>query len=227
MRSGRLIASMLIAVLGWASAPGVARAAEMNFQIIQMSPNEVCGRDCVQIISGQGEITEETSDRFLQFASANVQSSRTRNVLFLDSPGGNVVGSLQLGKVLRRLGTAVVIARVLSGPYGGEGVLASGRCMSACVYAMMGGAKRIVPPSSIVGIHRMFRKEREYDFIGRNTGTKLIYAPDAMVAALTHYTDSMGVSRGLVARAETISPLSVHIVTRKELRRWHLGTSRF
>lgn len=227
MTSGRLIVAMLVAVIGWASALVSASAAEMNFQIVQMSPNAFCGRDCVQIISGQGEITEETPDRFLQFAAANVQSAHTRNVLFLDSPGGNVVGSLQLGKVLRRLGTAVVIARVLTGPYGGEGVLAGGRCMSACVYAMMGGAKRVVPPSSIVGIHRMFRKEQEYDFIGRNTGTKLIYAPGAMVAALTHYTDSMGISRGLVARAETISPQMVHIVTRKELRRWHLGSSRF
>ena len=41
-----------------------------------------------------------------------------------------------------------------------DGAVYSGRCYSACVYALMGAATRVAPPQSRVGIHRMGR-ERE------------------------------------------------------------------
>ncbi|MFM9152903.1 MAG: hypothetical protein ACKOPC_04745, partial [Methylocystis sp.] len=40
----------------------------------------------------------------------------------------------------------------------------SGRCYSACVYALMGGSRRVIPPESRVGVHRMFNYSTNFDF---------------------------------------------------------------
>jgi hypothetical protein len=205
--------------------PEQASANEMAFRVVALGQGSFCGRSCVQVITGEGEITEETPQQFLSFVSENPEAAQARNVLFLDSPGGNVVGSLKLGKVLRRLGTAVVVARAMP-TAGGTGIMA-GRCMSACVYAFMGGRKRVVPPESELGIHRMFRRETQRDVVTRTSETTTFYAPDEMVGALAAYSSSMGISPQLVAMAERIAPESLHIVTRAEMLRWRLGTPRF
>ena len=202
-------------------------AAAMSFELVQLGQSNFCGRGCVEIIVAEGEITETTPDEFLAFAKANAAAGQARNVLFLDSPGGNVVGSLKLGKMLRSLGTAVVVARVLRGPDERATAIAAGRCMSACVYTLMGGRKRVVPPESEVGIHRMFRRETEHDAVSRLSQTHTFYAPEEMVDALSRYSGSMGISRQLVAMAEQIPPNTVHIVTPGEMLRWRLGTPKF
>ncbi|MBV9221353.1 MAG: hypothetical protein JOY94_18185, partial [Methylobacteriaceae bacterium] len=131
--------------------PQAAAAAEMAFRLVPLGTTNFCGRSCVEIIAAEGEITDQTPEQFLAFASSNVGASQARNVLFLDSPGGNVVGALRFGRMLRKLGTAVVVARVIPGDGVQAGGIAAARCMSACVYALMGGKKRVVPPESQVG----------------------------------------------------------------------------
>jgi hypothetical protein len=223
--------SRLAAGLAWACfglfVSQASSAAAMSFDLVQLGQSNFCGRGCAQIIAAEGEITESTPDEFLAFAKANAKAGQTRNVLFLDSPGGNVVGSLKLGKMLRRLGTAVVVARVLHGPDDRATAIAAGRCMSACVYALMGGRKRVVPPESEVGIHRMFRREVEHDAVSRLSETRTFFAPEEMVDALSRYSGAMGISPKLVAMAEQIPPETVHIVTPSEMIRWRLGTPRF
>ena len=41
--------------------------------------------------------------------------------------------------------------------------MTGGGCYSACVYALMGAEKRVIPHGSKVGIHRMFTYEWERD----------------------------------------------------------------
>jgi len=226
MTTKPVIGLLLLIALGLGT-PQAASAAEMAFRLVPLGTTNFCGRSCVEIIAAEGEITDQTPEQFLAFASANVGAAQARNVLFLDSPGGNVVGALRLGRLLRKLGTAVVIARVIPGDGGQPGGIAAARCMSACVYALMGGKKRVVPPESQVGIHRMFRNELERDPAARVSSMRTIFAPDSMVDALSRYSGSMGISPQLVAAAEQISPTTVHIVTPSEMIRWRLGTPRF
>ncbi|WP_424361256.1 hypothetical protein [Methylocystis parvus] len=67
---------------------------------------------------------------------------------------------MELGQAMRRLGMAVVVARPAAEQGSQNMALVSGRCYSACVYALMGGKKRVIPPQSRVGIHRMFNYRR-------------------------------------------------------------------
>lgn len=71
---------------------------------------------------------------------------------------------MEFGRALRRLGMAVIIARPAARPASRNAELVSGRCYSACVYALMGGKRRVIPAQSRVGIHRMFNYSTSFDF---------------------------------------------------------------
>jgi hypothetical protein len=141
-----------------------AKAAEpMSFRLLPLEDASRCGSQCAQAIVADGEITNATPQEFLSFVAQNLQGN-VRAVVFLNSPGGRVVASMELGQLFRKLGVAAIVARA-GQTYGGT-ALASGHCFSACVYALMGGRKRIIPPQSKVGVHRMFQYQATLDPAG-------------------------------------------------------------
>ncbi|MDE2017885.1 MAG: hypothetical protein KGI57_09280 [Hyphomicrobiales bacterium] len=199
--------------------------APMDFRVAKVDDGR-CSGHCPDVIAARGQIGVDTADRFVAFLKDASADKALRDVVLIDSPGGKVVGAMRLGMAFRKLGAAVVVARVAGG--GTDAVAGPGLCMSACAYAFMGGVKRVVPSHSLVGIHRMSRVEYE---AGGSAGAAVVaqrvYATPDMVAALTSYARSMGVGEGLVKLAETVPPANIHIVTPDEERRWRLATSKF
>ena len=112
----------------------------MTFRLLPLEDAGRCGNQCAQAIVADGEITNSTPQEFLSFVSQNLQGN-VRAVVFLNSPGGRVVASMELGQLFRKLGVAAIVARA-GQTYGGT-ALAGGHCFSACVYALMGGRKRV------------------------------------------------------------------------------------
>jgi hypothetical protein len=222
--TGALVALVLF-VLGLNAR---ADAAEMEFRVVEIGASENCGSKCLYVISAQGEITENSADRFTEFLENNMGQRHLNGIVLLHSPGGNVVGATKLGKVLRKLGVAVVVARADDATrlIGSNIRLAPGRCMSACVFVLMGGAKRVVPTPSKVGIHRMFRIETGRDPAG-GSSYRRVFANAPFVEQLRQYSAEMGVSTSLVDSAERVSPDTVHIVSPAELTRWRLGSPKF
>ena len=214
-------ASLFAAALGLAPA---AQAAGLEFKVVTLQARK-CGEACPQVITAEGDIDEAAPERFLSFIRATVRDKRVKNVVFLHSPGGQVVSALKLGLNMRQFGTAVVVARVRPGSSDDpNGQFGAGRCMSACVFVLMGGKRRVVPSQSLVGIHRMFREDFSYDPGGeRNKKHEKLFASGTMVDVINRYAGVMGVSRELVTEAEKVSPDDIHIVTRAEMARWRLG----
>ena len=195
-------------------APSAARAeSEMSFYAVQLSNG-------TEVISARGQITDETPDRFIEFLDENPGVRAGRPVVFLDSPGGRVLASTEFGKLLRRVGAAVVVARV-----GAEG-MTNAQCFSACVYALMGASKRVIPSSSLVGIHRMFAYEADVDASGEVAVVHRRYDNGTMKGYLQHYSSEMGVNPGLIADAEHVSSDNLRILSKKDIRRYRLGVSR-
>jgi hypothetical protein len=207
------------------AAPLPASAAGIDFRVVTLQ-SKGCGAACPQVIAADGDIDEKASERFLGFVSANVRDKRVKNVVFINSSGGQVVSALKLGLRMRQFGTAVVVARVVEGSSDDpNGQFVSARCMSACVFVLMGGKKRVVPSHSQVGIHRMFRDEFGPDPAGdRNRKFERMFASGSMVDIVSRYTGAMGISRDLISTAERVSPDDIHIVTPGELTRWRLGS---
>ncbi len=199
---------------------GAARAEEMNFRLVSVNGN--CGAQCAQMIAAEGEIGENTPDAFVNFIAQNVGRGTLHGVVLLDSPGGKVVASMELGQAIRKLGMAVIVARPAAPS--GEGVaLVSGRCYSACVYALMGGKKRVIPAQSRVGIHRMFNYSTSFDF-SEGLVRERNYDDGGMRAMLARYASGMGVSAELVNLAERTSPDQLYMLTGSDIARWRLGS---
>jgi hypothetical protein len=213
-----LLCALSIA-LACLAATAPAWAEEMSFRRVTLAARQ-CGGDCPQVVAAEGEIVEETPDRFARFLRAHVEDGPLRGILLIDSPGGKVIASMELGHELRKLGMAVVVARVAAE----GGPLVSGRCYSACVYALMGGQKRVIPRQSRVGVHRMFNYVDGVDPDSGEVLRERRYADGGMRRALARYSASMGISRDLIALAERTSPDRVHLLSAAEIARWRLGT---
>jgi hypothetical protein len=194
-----------------------ARAAEpMSFRLMLLERASGCGSHCAQAIVADGEIVDSTPQEFLSFISSNVPKNAS-SVIVLNSPGGKVVASMQLGQAFRNLSIPVIVATIEQSS-GVSGALAAGQCYSACVYAFMGGRKRVIPPQSKLGVHRMF----QYSAAG--TGTMLRrYDTGSMHAMLSYYSNRMGVNSGIIDYAEGTSTDSIHVLSKSDIARWGLG----
>jgi hypothetical protein len=209
-------------IVPFALLSGAARAEEMNFRIIGLSGDN-CGAKCPKVIAAQGEIGEGTPDAFLSFVRENVGGGNLHGIVLLDSPGGKVVASMELGQALRRLGMAVIVARPAADQSSQAMALVSGRCYSACVYALMGGKRRVIPPQSRVGIHRMFNFSTSFDF-AEGIVRERNYDDGGMRAMLARYASGMGVSPELVNLAERTSPDQLYMLSGADIARWRLGS---
>lgn len=235
-RASRAILSAALALAATVALmpAGTARAAEpMGFQLLTISGPAPCGkRHCrdaevrADVVSAEGEITNDTADAFRSFVEQHAGDPDFRPLVLLNSPGGTVVGAMKLGLLLRQFGASVLVARA-RGTEGSDDLhVVSGYCMSACVYAFFGGKRRIIPPGSHLGIHRMAIYSHSFDFFGGGESTTRSYGTGELVGALSAYTKLMGVNPAAIAEAEQIEPESIHILTPQEIARWRVGTPR-
>jgi hypothetical protein len=218
---------LILALLGLLICGATAAAEEMSFRVVSVGDPRGCRGGCPQVIAAEGEITQRTPQAFLNFVQANLGRRNLHAIVFIHSPGGRVMAAMELGRVLRKLGAAAVVARAQSTSIDGLTYFTGARCFSACVYALMGGKKRVIPPQSEVGIHRMFTYEMERDPSGPFMERRRVYDDGGMATALSRYSGMMGISSALVREAEHVSSDTLHIVTPTEMARWHLGSRRF
>lgn len=155
------------------------------------------------VIVATGTITLDTPS---EFAALPVAPGTT---LYLNSPGGNVGAAVQLGSLFRRRGVTAVVAGISP-----RGVPVAGACYSACVYALVGAAHRVVPARSQVGIHRMHAASEAL------AGAYERAEHRAATSTLMGYTAQMGVDPSMIASAERTPSSAIHLLTRSELRRW-------
>ena len=199
-------------------------SSPMTFQAVRIGDSRLCSESCPVVITATGQITQETPSEFLDFLERN-GGRDMHAVVFLNSPGGRVVASMEFGTLLRRIGAAAVVAGVYSAGQGGT-VMTNAECFSACVYALMGARKRVIPSKSLVGIHRMFVYEEGMDASGSMGMREKRFDNGDMRAFLMRYSSSMGVNPGLIAAAERVPSDELRILTPSEIRRWHLGQPR-
>ena len=193
---GRLAAALLMSsVVG-------APASAMTFQ-----STYVDGRPGIVAI---GQITMDTPS---EFATVPVAPGTP---VYLNSPGGNVGAAVSLGSLFRSRGVTAVVAGVTE-----DGVAVTGACYSACVYALVGASRRVVPGRSRVGIHRMQAATEDL------TGSYERAEHRAAASTLMGYTARMGVDPSMISSAERTPSASIHVLTARELRRWGVANSRY
>lgn len=234
MRLSRLLCGVACMFASALAFP--ARAADMTFATVPYTTDQVCTDDCPRLMQASGQITRATPQAFVDFARREIQKPGLINVLLVHSPGGSVNASIALGRVLRKLGTVVVVARAMDAREMPDRVagaqqkglppsmrFVSGTCASACVYALAGGARRVVPPESRIAVHRMAGNIGQIDPATREYRDERVYAGEGELTALTEYVAQMGVSPELVDLAESVPHEEARVLTDKEIRRFKLG----
>jgi hypothetical protein len=201
---------------------GGAHAEAMSFGLVTLGDAH-CDARCPKVVAARGEIADNTADALIGFLGENLDSGVVRSILLLDSPGGKVMAAMELGQTLRRLGMAVIVARPTDDT-GRTGALAGGRCYSACVYALMGGRKRVIPPQSRIGVHRMFAYSTSFSISQLSFVRERDVDDGEMLSTLSRYSEKMGVSSNLIRLAERTSPDHLRILTGPEIARWRLGS---
>ncbi len=215
---------VMFAVAAASPAAAEDQGESMAFRIVRLESHD-CGRRCPTVIVADGVIETGTPQAFVDFLKSGARSANLRRIVFFNSRGGNVVASMIFGHILRALRIAGVVGRFERGR--GDAGPFVGECLSACVYALMGAVRRVAPPGSEVGLHRMSIVESEG---GGGQGAAHMtrsFADAPMVAVLRRYARRMGIDPALVRMAESLPPDTVHVLSRKEMRRFSLARSQF
>jgi hypothetical protein len=145
--------------------------------------------------------------------SADVQSARVMlsllikgrqkiagNSVSFASNGGEIDAALELGRLLRKLGVSTVVAR-------------GDQCMSACVFAFMGGDRRTV--AGQLGIHRPF-----FSWTREVPDRRSQYRQ--MQKRLQEYIEELDFPPSLYEAVMAAPPQSVNILTSADLKRFYL-----
>jgi hypothetical protein len=122
------------------------------------------------------------------------------NTVGFASNGGDFHSSIQLGRLLRELGVFTVVAK-------------NDQCMSACVFAFMGGERRSV--EGRLGVHRPYFPVAQ-DFPDRQGRFR------ALQKTLRAYIDEMDFPDSLYEAVMAVPPESMSILAPAELKRFYL-----
>lgn len=132
-----------------------------------------------------------------------LRSGRQRvagNVVWFASDGGDIDTAMELGRLLRRHGLLTMVGKF-------------DQCLSACVFAFMGGDRRMV--AGRLGIHRPF-----FPFT--------LDSPDRQVRfrnlqrVLKDYIDELDFPPSLYEAVMAVPPEVVHYLSVAELKRYYL-----
>ena len=197
---------------------GSRPAAAMDFELATLSFDGKCKKHCPDVMVATGTMDLGTMNGFVTFAQGAAAKGAS-NVLIIDSPGGHLIEGLRLGLMLRRLKTTVFVGRVVE--RNGAVFAVNGSCMSACVYALMGGRKRFVTLGSLVGVHR----EMLPNSTGNDPQSVLRSAQrfPKIAAMLVDYSRKMGVDPALIALAEEYGAGGIRMLSPEDIARFRLA----
>ena len=206
-------------------APSQAQAGSQPMQFhVEPLRSADCGVKCPNVVVADGVIEPDTPEVFADFARAASRTPNMKSLMLINSPGGNVIASMDFGAMLRQLHIAAVVAS-----YGSDGFRAGptpGECVSACVYALMGAVRRVAPEQSRVALHRMSVSETLTPTRGRVGSVSRRFADERLVDKVARYARKMGVSPDVVMQAESLDPDHVRSLNAREMQRWRLASPR-
>jgi hypothetical protein len=149
-----------------------------------------------------GDITREDKAGADVMAAmlANGTQKLSGNTIWFASNGGDIDAAMDVGRLLRKLGIFTVIDK-------------NDQCMSACVFAFMGGERRSV--AGRLGIHRPFFPHTQ-DLPDRQAQFR------HMQKILRDYVDEMDFPSSLYEAVMLVPPESVKILAAADLKNFFL-----
>jgi hypothetical protein len=189
---------------------------------MRFTVHDPCGggnaESCAPVILGRGTLDATTLEKFRQVIADHRKEFKVAppgtyvSAVVLSSLGGSVAAGVALGRELRALKLDTRAVRrfteyVRTGSDHQERVvLRDAKCLSACVYAFIGGNRRAVEDDGVLGIHQFrspaLRETAESD-------------AQALTASLSLYVQSMGVSQSFMNLASLTSPAAITMLDKQ------------
>lgn len=139
-----------------------------------------CEPNCREWLAAQGAITNDTLEELRRALAA---LNGRKPPLLVYSTGGTVEVAIAMGELVRQHGLDVAVARTVFSqrePARGSIDEKSPLCVSACTLFIAGGARRIIPPQSRIGVHQQTILEtetttvRDYQIVRRREGDRIV-----------------------------------------------------
>ena len=212
------------------AAPSVATEdvmLPMQFEWRREGPAEVCGTACRVWISATGYITAETPRAFEVFSREHDVRGA---VLVLDSDGGSVLGTLALGRAIRGFDMVTTIGRARAVPTTSADDPRSmlepdARCESMCVFLLLAGSQRYVPPEARVLVHQIWLGKKRKRALDLSYSAEELNVVQRDIGRLARYTAEMGGDGELLETALRVPPWEpMHRLSGEEIRRMGLST---
>jgi hypothetical protein len=201
---------------------------------------DACGPGCNEWIAADGKIDAGAASRLRRLVA---KLGRRKPTIFLHSPGGLIVGSIELGRLIREQKLTVSVGHTIPracdrdkpSDKACETLKRSGQelaaeldsdvalCASACVYVLAGGVSRLVPPWVKLGIHDMgFDPDRKLP-----RGAPVAEATRDLHDKLQAYLRDMGFDKSLFAAASAVPNQTMRFIERDEIVRFGLDRREF
>jgi hypothetical protein len=209
---------------GSAGAPDNAHVLPMAFTLFSEGPADACTGKCRQLIAASGMITADAPRQFLAFIRENPVTDAT---VVLESDGGSVLGALEFGRAIRRLGLSTTVGRVIERRTKGGAKLGEINprvdCQSMCTFVLLGGVKRSVPADARVLVHQIWLGDRREDAVAASYTAEDLVVVQRDIGSIVQYTMEMGGDMELVQLSLKAPPWEpMRVLSRDELQRTRL-----
>jgi len=222
-----ILTVLAVAGLTSATSAGDVRTLPMQFELLQEAPASACGDKCRTFIAAIGAITKDTPSHFATFARDRDLTGAT---LVLDSSGGSTLGTLSLGRSIRRLGINTTVGKLTKIASGSDATRATlsprADCESMCAYLLLAGKQRFVPAEAQVLVHEIWLGDRREDAAAASYSAEDLVIVQRDIGRLAQYTIEMGGSIDLLETSLRIPPWEpMRRLLPTELRSMGLDTS--
>jgi hypothetical protein len=217
----------------------VAAIPEIEFYLARGDAN-ACGRGCNEWIAAEGKIDLSAAQRLRRLLA---KLGARRPPIYFHSPGGSVLGSIALGRLIRDRKLEAGVAHTV--PFGCdrdkpwekscEAQKRSGQelssefdptgamCNSACVYALAGGVVRVIPPGIKLDIHDVgFDSAR-----GPLPSAVSVKAKRLVYLQIREYLRDVGIDQALFTAVVAVPNNSKRFLEREELVRFGIDRREF
>ncbi|WGS23297.1 MULTISPECIES: hypothetical protein [unclassified Bradyrhizobium] len=196
------------------------RKLPMKFSWIACQPN------CRGWVSAVGIITADSPKDFDAFARGRQLNGAT---IVLDSSGGSVNDAIALGRRFRGLGALTTVGTSViskTGQGNRASVLPDAYCESMCVFLLLSGKTRYVPPAAHVRVHQIWMGDRADDAKAASYTAQDLMIVERDLGRLAKYTFDMGGAGELLSLALSVPPWEeLHELSPAELRLTNLVTT--
>ena len=240
-----LSAGNQMAIFGLRTAYLLGKPEERaKIKVVRLA-DAACEPACAEWITIDGKIEHGAAD---QLRAVLRQVGKRKLPVFVNSGGGLVDDSLEMGRMIRAAGLDVMVTRTefvacgkddqacrkrvtddrgLGRPYG-----AGAMCASACGFLIAAGIKRYVGPGGVVGVHQIVTTARMYQptlvggrIVNQPVGEKrTVRTGVEKYVAVRKFFEQMGIGEDIMTYMISEPNTSMHWLTLPELRATRIMT---